>query len=144
MTKTKKSRKQTDIDRVARHLYHEYVKNNQKDNEKYRDELKRISESVDFDMFVKQAKNMKNNKKDKFDKIFNELEKKTKKRKKKDKPKKDKKKDDKQKKDKQKKDKKKKDTSEGKTKKRKKESDVTKVARYFYYEYVKKNRKKDE
>jgi len=49
MTKTKKSRKQTDIDRVARHLYHEYVKNNQKDDEKYRDALKRISESVDFD-----------------------------------------------------------------------------------------------
>src|SRR5690606_35947556 len=79
MTKTKKSRKQTDIDRVARHLYHEYVKNNQKDDEKYRDALKRISESVDFDMFVKQTKNMKNTKKDKNDKIINKLEKKTKK-----------------------------------------------------------------
>src|SRR5690606_25125491 len=98
MTKKKKSRKQSDIDRVARHLYHEYVKEHKKEGEKHKDALKRISESLDFQIFKKQTKSMKKEKKDKFDKIFNKLKKKAEKRK----------------------SKKKKDSSEGETKKKKK------------------------
>src|SRR5690606_23110784 len=46
--KDKKDKKQSDIKRVARRLYHEHIKKNQQKGEKYRETLKRIKDSIDY------------------------------------------------------------------------------------------------